>query len=51
MINVVDMTYTSEFFSWFSGSVESDVYLYLERHGTYFGGFYERNAGYEQTRL
>lgn len=34
------MTYASELFSWYKGSVEADVYFCPERHGTYFGGFY-----------
>lgn len=34
------MTYASEFFSWYKGSVTADVYFCPERHGTYFGGFY-----------
>jgi len=34
------MTYASELFSWYAGSVNADVYFCPERHGTYFGGFY-----------
>lgn len=34
------MTYASELFSWYKGSVKGDVYFCPERHGTYFGGFY-----------
>jgi len=34
------MTYASELFSWYAGSVTADVYFCPERHGTYFGGFY-----------
>lgn len=34
------MTYASELFSWYKGSVTADVYFCPERHGTYFGGFY-----------
>jgi hypothetical protein len=34
------MTYASELFSWYAGSVEADVYFCPERHGTYFGGFF-----------
>jgi len=37
---VAVMTYASEMFSWFKGSVEADVYYCPERHGTYFGGFF-----------
>ncbi len=38
--NVAVMTYASEMYSWFAGSVEADVYFCPERHGTYFGSFY-----------
>ncbi|MCX6935945.1 MAG: Spy/CpxP family protein refolding chaperone, partial [Verrucomicrobia bacterium] len=41
--NVAYMTYASEFFSWYAGSVEADVYFCPERHGTYFGGFYMKD--------
>lgn len=34
------MTYASELFSWYMGSLTADVYFCPERHGTYFGGFY-----------
>ena len=34
------MTYASELFSWYKGSLYADVYFCPERHGTYFGGFY-----------
>ncbi|MEI6753669.1 MAG: hypothetical protein WCK78_10930 [Paludibacter sp.] len=37
------MTYASELFSWYAGSVEADVYFCPERHGTYFGGFYMKD--------
>jgi len=40
LVNVSYMTYASEFFSWYAGSVEADTYFCPERHGTYFGGFY-----------
>lgn len=40
---VAVMTYASEFFSWYKGSLESDVYFCPERHGTYFGGFYMKD--------
>jgi len=43
MINVTYMTYASEFFSWYAGNVEADVYFCPERHGTYFGGFYMKD--------
>ena len=41
--NVAYMTFASEFFSWYAGSVEADVYFCPERHGTYFGGFYMKD--------
>lgn len=43
MVNVAYMTYASEFFSWYAGSVEGDVYFCPERHGTYFGGFFMKD--------
>jgi phosphatidylethanolamine-binding protein (PEBP) family uncharacterized protein/Spy/CpxP family protein refolding chaperone len=43
LINVAYMTYASEFFSWYAGSVEADTYFCPERHGTYFGGFYMKD--------
>jgi hypothetical protein len=39
-VNVAVMTYASEMYAWYSGSVTSDVYFCPERHGTYFGSFY-----------
>lgn len=42
-VNVAYMTCASEFFSWYAGSVEADVYFCPERHGTYFGGFYMKD--------
>ncbi len=41
--NVAYMTYASEFFSWYAGSTDADVYFCPERHGTYFGGFYMKD--------
>jgi hypothetical protein len=38
------MTYASDLFSWYAGSVEADVYFCPERHGTYFGSFYVKDA-------
>jgi len=38
------MTYASDLFSWYAGSVEADVYFCPERHGTYYGGFYIKDA-------
>jgi hypothetical protein len=42
-VNVAYMTYASEFFSWYAGSVTADTYFCPERHGTYFGGFYMKD--------
>ena len=43
MLNVAYMSYASELFSWYAGSVEADTYFCPERHGTYFGGFYMKD--------
>ena len=40
---VAYMTYASEFFSWYAGSVVADTYFCPERHGTYFGSFYMKD--------
>ncbi len=40
LINIAYMTYASEFFSWYAGNTDADIYFCPERHGTYFGGFY-----------
>jgi len=42
--HVMVMTYASEMFSWYAGSVEADTYFCPERHGTYFGGFFMKDA-------
>lgn len=42
--HVLVMTYASEMFSWYAGSVAADTYFCPERHGTYFGGFYMKDA-------
>ncbi|PWB74036.1 hypothetical protein C3F09_04510 [candidate division GN15 bacterium] len=39
-ISVAVMTYASEMYSWYAGSVEADTYFCPERQGTYFGSFY-----------
>jgi hypothetical protein len=39
-VSVAVMTYASEIYAWYSGSVDADVYFCPERHGTYFGSFY-----------
>ena len=41
---VLVMTYASDIFSWYAGSLEADVYFCPERHGTYYGGFYIKDA-------
>ena len=38
------MTYASDIFSWYEGSLYADVYFCPERHGTYYGGFYIKDA-------
>ncbi len=51
--HVCVMTYASEIFSWYAGSLEADVYFCPERHGSFFGGFYLKdfpamgNPGYD----
>lgn len=42
--NVAVMTYASEMFAWYAGSVEADTYFCPERHGMYFGGFGMKTA-------
>ncbi len=39
-VNVAVMTYASEMFSWYAGSVVADTYFCPERQGTYFGSFF-----------
>jgi len=41
---VAIMTYASDLFSWYAGSLEADVYFCPERHGTYFGSFFMKDA-------
>lgn len=43
LVNVAYMTYASEFFSWYAGSITADTYFCPERHSTYFGGFYMKD--------
>jgi len=38
------MTYASEMFSWYAGSLKADTYFCPERHGMYFGGFGMKTA-------
>jgi hypothetical protein len=42
--HVAVMTYASEMFSWYAGSVEADTYFCPERHGMYFGSFFMKDA-------
>ncbi|CAH0530320.1 hypothetical protein [Vibrio hippocampi] len=44
LVNVAVMTYASEMFSWYAGSLEADTYFCPERHGMYFGGFGMKTA-------
>ncbi|NJD19332.1 MAG: hypothetical protein FIA95_08650 [Gemmatimonadetes bacterium] len=39
-VQVAVMTYASEMYAWYAGSVEADVYFCPERQGTYFGSFF-----------
>ena len=41
---VAVMTYAGDLFSWYAGSLEADIYFCPERHGTYFGSFYIKDA-------
>jgi Spy/CpxP family protein refolding chaperone len=41
--HVAVMTYASELFSWYAGSVDRDAYFCPEGHGTYFGAFYMKD--------
>lgn len=43
-VKVAVMTYAGDLFSWYAGSVETDVYFCPERQGTYFGSFYMKDA-------
>ncbi len=43
-LNVWVMSNASELFSWYLRDVEADVYFCPERQGTYFGGFYMKDA-------
>jgi len=43
-VHVAVMTYAGDMFSWTMGNVEADVYFCPERQGTYFGGFYLKDA-------
>ncbi len=41
---VLVMSYASDLFSWYAGSLDADIYFCPERHGTYYGGFYIKDA-------
>ena len=41
--DVLYLTYASEFFSWYAGSEDADVYFCPERHGTDFCAFYMKD--------
>lgn len=41
---VAVMTFASDIYSWYAGSLDADVYFCPERHGTYYGGFYIKDA-------
>ncbi len=41
---VLVMTYASDLFSWYAGTLDADIYFCPERHGTYYGGFYMKDA-------
>jgi len=43
-VNIAVMTYASEMFAWYTGSLEADTYFCPERHGMYFGGFGMKTA-------
>ncbi len=38
------MGIASELFGWYAGDIEADTYFCPERHGTYFGSFYMKDA-------
>ena len=42
--SIAVMTYASDIYSWYAGSLEADIYFCPERHGTYYGGFYIKDA-------
>ena len=41
---VAVMTYASDLFSWYATPLEADIYFCPERQGTYYGGFYIKDA-------
>ncbi|MCP4325843.1 MAG: YbhB/YbcL family Raf kinase inhibitor-like protein [Psychromonas sp.] len=42
--HVLIMTFASEMFGWYAGSVEADTYIAPERQANYFGSFYMKDA-------
>jgi hypothetical protein len=42
--SVAVMTYAGDIFAWYAGNTAADVYFCPERHGTYYGGFYIKDA-------
>lgn len=43
LVNIAYMSMAGDFFSWYAGNIEADLYFAPERHGTYFGGFYMKD--------
>jgi hypothetical protein len=43
-VSVALMTYAGDFYSWYVGNLDADVYFCPERQGTYFGSFYVKDA-------
>lgn len=43
-VHVAVMTYAGDLFAWYVGDIGADVYFCPERQGTYFGGFYMKDA-------
>jgi len=43
-VSIALMTYAGDLYSWYVGSLDSDVYFCPERQGTYYGGFYLKDA-------
>ncbi len=41
---VAIMSYAGDIYSWYAGSITADVYFCPERHGTYFGSFFIKDA-------
>lgn len=42
--SVAMMTYAGDLYAWYAGDLTSDVYFCPERQGTYYGGFYIKDA-------